>query len=283
MVLEEFHCTEENNKRLLELRKCAEQQQAKSYKEFEQYQQDKKHYDALSPEEKETIEPPIAKMPDFILYPWENKCDKSDFIYVSYEKRPESSECNDFIKGWVHIHIRTFTTRVRDSSKLSKTRRLIHSTLKIAHVNYISTNQNKTKTGHGVGKEMMTFMEEKMREKECHFVELMPLPDVVGFYTKLGYELEFEDVNYYNKWFVDKKQYTKELKLYEHQLNEENKKITKEMEEAEEQDFIPIYEQLSPEEQENYHRQQREDSFTRISLIFTYEEGGIEEVKQMLQ
>jgi hypothetical protein len=262
MPIEEFQCTEENSARLLELRKCAERQQAESYKEFEASQR--------------TTEP---KIPDFILHPWENKCNEDDFIYVSYDP---GATC-DFIKGWMHVHVRKFNKRVRDTSHKAKTRRLTYSNLTIAHVNYISTNQNKSKTGPGVGRAMMEFMEERMRDKECHFVELMPLPDVVGFYTKLGYALEFEDVNYYTKWFVRKEPYANELKLYEHELNEENKKITEEMERQEEESFLPIYEQLTPKQQRNYHHLQEKDTFTRMSVIIAYDIGGIKEVRKLLK
>ena len=130
---------------------------------------------------------------------------------------------------------------------------------------------------------MMEFMEERMRDKECHFVELMPLPEVVGFYTKLGYALEFENVNYYTKWFVRKEPYAKELKLYEHELNEENKKITEEMERQEEESFLPIYEKLTPTQQRNYQRKQAEDPFTRMGLIIAYDIGGIKEVRKELK
>jgi len=276
MPLEKFPCTKENAPRLSELRKCAEAQQSKSYKEFEDYIKEKKVYDALTCKEQESTPKPIERMPDFILYPWENKCAKNDIMYVSYEP----GEC-EFIKGWMHVTIRIFNSRVRNS----KTRRIERSTLKIAHVNYISTNQNKAKSGYGVGREMMTVMEADMRDKEnCHFVELMPLSDVVEFYTKLKYELEFRDVNYYTKWFVDKSQYTRALELYNYELNDENKKITKEMEKAEQESFQEIYDQLTPDEQLIYHRQQEEDSFTRMSYIFMYEESGndIKEVKKML-
>lgn len=274
MPLEVFKCTTENEKRLSELRKCAEAQQAKTYKEFEDYLEERKIYDALTCKEQETTPKPIERMPDFILYPWENKCAGDEFMYVSYEEREECP----FIKGWMHVRIRIFNSRVRNR----KTRRIERSTLTIAHVNYISTNQNKTKVPPGVGREMMSFMEQHMLQENCHFVELMPLPDVVGFYKKLGYKLEFKDVNYYTKWFVDKEPYTRSLELYTHELNDENKKITKEMEKAEQESFQDIYDQLTPDEQLIYHRQQEEDSFTRMSYIFIYDESGIEEVKKLL-
>ena len=275
MPLEVFKCTKQNEKRLSELRKCAEDQQAKSYKEFEEYIEEKKVYDALTCKEQESMPKPVERMSDFILYPWQNKCAGEEYMYVSYEERAECA----FIKGWMHVHIRTFSSRVRNS----KTRRVERSTLTIAHVNYISTNQNKTKVPPGVGREMMAYMEAHMMKENCHFIELMPLPDVVGFYIKLGYELEFKDVNYYTKWLKPKeKDYLRPLELYTHELNEENKKITKEMEDAEQETFQEIYDQLTTEEQVIYHRQQEEDSFTRMSYIFIYDESGIEEVKKLL-
>lgn len=83
----------------------------------------------------------------------------------------------EFIKGWMHVHIRTFNSRIRNK----KPRKVERSTLTIAHVNYISTNQNKTKVPPGVGREMIAYMEAHMARENCHFIELMPLPDVVGF------------------------------------------------------------------------------------------------------
>ena len=273
-MLEVFKCTRENEKRLSELRACAEAQQAKSYKEFEEYIEEKKVYDALTCKEQETTPKPIERMPDFILYPWQNKCAGEEYMYVSYEER----ECA-FIKGWMHVHIRLFNSRVRNKA----TRKVERSTLKIAHVNYISTNQNKTKVPPGVGREMMTYMEGHMKDLNCHFVELMPLPDVVGFYVKLGYALEFKDVNYYTKWLKPKEaDYLRPLQMYTYELNEENKKITKEMERAEKESFQEIYDQFTPEEQLVYHRQQEEDPFTRMSYMFVYEESGIAAVKELL-
>lgn len=272
-MLEVFKCTKENEKRLFELRTCAEAQQTKSYKEFEEYIEEKKVYDALSCKEQESIPKPIERMPDFVLYPWQNKCAGEEYMYVSYEPR---DGC-EFIKGWMHVHIRTFNSRVRNK----KTRKVERSTLTIAHVNYISTNQNKTKVPPGVGREMMAYMEAHMARENCHFIELMPLPDVVGFYVKLGYELEFKDVNYYTKWLKPKED-RRSLEMYNYQLNEENKKITREMERAEQESFQEIYDQLTTEEQVIYHRQQEEDPFTRMSYMFMYEESGIEAVKELL-
>jgi superfamily II DNA or RNA helicase len=161
--------------------------------------------------------------------------------------------------------------------------------LKIAHVDYISTNQNSPVKG--IGTRMMEFMKESMRKKECHFVELMPLSNerLKEFYKKLGYQLFFEELDYYMLWFVDKESIHKELKLYKYQLDIENKKIKKDIEKEERDAFQHIYDELDEEEQEMYRQQQKEDGFTRMSFVFVYEEAeeqeegtGMIEVKKML-
>lgn len=213
--------------------------------------------------------------PDFhVLYPWQSKCNANDYIFIDYEK---NEEC--LILGWMKVTIRTFDRGLRKTLPL-----------KIAHVNYISTNQNSPIKG--IGSRMMEFMKESMREKECHFIELMPLSDerLKRFYGRLGYQLEFGDLDYYMVWFVDKQVIAKELKLYKYQLDVENKKIKKDVEQGEREAFQHIYDELNEEEQETYRKQQRVDDFTRMSLIFVYEDAeerkegsGIIEVKKMLQ
>jgi hypothetical protein len=209
--------------------------------------------------------------PDFqVLYPWQSKCNPQNYLYIEYQDGE-----SPIILGWMKVTIREF-------HRLRKT-----LPLKIAHLDYISTNQNSPK---GIGTRMMEFMKERMREKECHFVELMPLSDerLIRFYERLGYQLEFEDLNYYILWFVDKKVIHKELKLYKYQLDIENEKIKKEIEKGERDAFQHIYDELDEEERATYRQQQREDEFTRISLLFIWEDAeeregtGIIEVKKML-
>lgn len=211
--------------------------------------------------------------PDFhVLYPWQSKCNTNDYIFVAYEK----GEC--LILGWMKVTIRIFHRGLRKTLPL-----------KIAHVNYISTNQNSFVKG--IGTRMMECMKESMREKECHFIELMPLSDerLKRFYGRLGYQLEFGDLDYYMVWFVDKQVIAKELKLYKYQLDIENKTVQKEIEQGEREAFQHIYDELNEKEQETYRQQQKVDNFTRMSLVFVYEDAeerkegsGIIEVKKML-
>jgi hypothetical protein len=240
-------CTE--NEVIARYADLAEKQQEKSMKQFENKE---------------------LGQPDFVLHPWKNQCNKEDIVFIAID--------GDTILGWMHVYIRVFESRLRNQK-----------TLKIAHVNYISTNQNRA--GSGIGKNMMIEMERYMRSKECHFIELFPLESARGFYDKLDpkgllepgpYGLEFKTVGYYVKWMVDPQLYRRELKLYESQLNKEQKEMSAKMEDDEEEAFQPIYEKLSRKEQKEYHKQQEEDDSTRIALIITYEEAGIEEVKRML-
>jgi hypothetical protein len=225
--------------------------------------------------EKQHQQSSASGKPDFhALYPWQSICNAQDYIFIDYE---ENGEC-PLILGWMKVTIRIFDRGLRKTLPLT-----------IAHVNYISTNQNSPVKG--IGTRMMEFMKESMREKECHFVELMPLSDerLKRFYERLGYRLEFEDLDYYMLWFVDKATIHKELQLYKYQLDIENEKIKKDIEQGEKEAFQHIYDQLDEEEQETYRQQQRQDGFTRISLVFVYEEAeeqeegsGIVEVKKML-
>ena len=190
---------------------------------------------------------------NFVLHPWQGICDENYYIFIAYEHR----EPCPLILGWMKVHIKMIESRLRNQK-----------TLRIAHVDYISTNQ----LYQGNGKQMMAQMEQSMREKFCHFVELMPLSGVIGFYTKLGYVLDFEEVNYYTKWFTDKTRFTRELEVYERQLNEEQKEIERRMEEDEQESFQPIFDELSTEEQEKYEELFEEDGSIRIELIFMHEE-----------
>jgi catechol 2,3-dioxygenase-like lactoylglutathione lyase family enzyme len=245
----ELQCTPENKEKIDHLTECAESQHLRTT---------------------------AAGKPDFqVLYPWQSKCNAQDYLFINYQ---ENETC-PIILGWMKVTIREFNRGLRKTKPI-----------KIAHVNYIATNQNSPVKG--VGTRMMEFMQQSMREKECHFVELMPLSDerLIRFYRdRLGYQLEFDDLNYYILWFVDKQTIHKELQLYKYQLDIENKKVQKEIEEGEREAFQHIYEQLDEEEQATYKQQQRVDDFTRISLVFVYEEAeeqeegsGIIEVKKML-
>lgn len=191
---------------------------------------------------------------DFVLHPWRKVCD--GYVLIAYEKVKHT-----IMLGWMLVHIREFT-KVR--------------TLTVAHVDYISTNQNR---GKGVGKRMMAVMEKKM--KDCHVIELMPLPLVIGFYTKLGYRLEFKKVNYYTKWLKPRPS-ERLIQSYEHELELEDEKIAARIEAEEVAAFEPIYVQFTEEERRIYHEMQREDDATRIGMILTYEESNIDEVRKML-
>jgi hypothetical protein len=228
-------------------------------KKFEEFEE---HANQIKPDPE-----PSFKAPDFVLHPWNDKCDENDFIFVSYKRAEISETCHDFIQGWMHVHIRDFTSSYRD-----ETNRLIRFTLKIAHLSYISTNQNKSKVGPGIGAEMMDVMEKSMLGEECNFIELMPLPRVVGFYEKLKYKLEFEQVNYYTKWLQGDK-VKKELDVYEETLNKEQEKIDFEMQKQEDEAIGLILENLSTEEQEKYEELQEEDGSLRMDLYFAYEDA----------
>ena len=250
MKIEAFKCSEDES-RIEDFRQIIEDQQLKS----EQYVEKERAYRTRY----------VNKLhSDFVLYPWQNNCYENGYVFVAYEK----TKTHTIMLGWMLVHIREFS-------------KLRYGTLTVAHVDYISTNQN---IGKGVGKMMMTVMKNKMKELDCHVIELMPLPLVVGFYTKLGYVLEFKKVNYYTKWL--KPRPTERLvQLYEHQLNIEDEKIAARIEQEEKEAFQPIYEKFTEEEKERYHKMQHEDDSTRIAMIMTYEESGhdIHEVKTMMK
>ena len=198
---------------------------------------------------------------DFVLQPWGNKC--TDYVFIAYEGTKQH-----IILGWMQVSLQKFSyLRVKP--------------LHIAHVDYISTNQNRS--GEGIGKKMMRVMEDVMKEN-CDFIELMPLPGVIGFYTKLGYALEFVKVNYYTKWLKDtRKKSARILEVYYEQLKIKDQQLSEEMEADKEKAFQPIYVQFTLEEKERYHAMQCNDNSTRIAMIITYEESNIEEVKIMLE
>ena len=203
------------------------------------------------------------KQADFVLQPWQNKC-TDDYVFIAYEGTKQH-----IILGWMQVSLKEFShLRVKP--------------LHIAHVDYISTNQNRA--GEGIGKKMMMAMEDVMEKEDCDFVELMPLPGVIGFYTKLGYALEFVKVNYYTKWLKDTRgQSRRILQMYDKQLKIKDQQLSEEMEADEEKAFEPIYGQFTEEEKEKYRTMQDKDESLRIAMIITYEESDIEEVKRMLE
>lgn len=239
-------CSNRNHRSIIKhFRQVAEEQQAESMIEKEE------PYQTRAKKRK--------KHADFILQPWENKC--TDYVFIAYEGTKQH-----IILGWMQVSLQVI------------------SPLCIAHVDYISTNQNRA--GEGIGKSMMMAMEDVMKKENCDFIELMPLPGVIGFYTKLGYALEFVKVNYYTKWLKDTRgQSRRILHMYDEQLKIKDQQLSEEMEAYEEKTFEPIYAQFTEEEKEIYHAMQYTDDATRIGMIMTYEESGqdINEVKTMLE
>ena len=259
MGIEILACNRTNMPRIIKLRQLAEDQQQESELIAEDKLQ-KRYTRRITRSMK-----PIT--PDFIvLHPWRNECHSNGYVFVSHnDAKPRPR-----ILGWMMVHIRIFTTRTR------------HKPLTIAHVDYISTNHN---SAGGIGKGMMKALETEMRRLECDFIELMPLPAVVGFYEKLGYRLQFEEVNYYTLWLNSTREENHgALVLYEKELIEEMERLGAEMEAEEAAEFEPIFAQFTEEEQERYRAMQEEDDSTRIAIIMTYgdPEGGIEEVRKML-
>lgn len=246
MRIEVLKCSE-NESRIEDFRQIIEDQQFKS----EQYVAKRRAYRTRYANRLRS---------DFVLDPWQRDC-KDGYVFIAYEKM----KTHTIMLGWMLVHIREFS-------------KLRYETLTVAHVDYISTNQN---IGKGVGKMMMIMMQNKMKELDCHVIELMPLPLVIGFYTKLGYRLEFKKVNYYTKWLKPRPS-ERLIQLYERELEMEDEKIAARIEAEEVAAFEPIYDQFTEEEQRIYREMQREDDSTRIGMILTYEESNINEVRKML-
>jgi hypothetical protein len=208
--------------------------------------------------------------PDFIvLHPWRNECHANGYVFIAHDgEKPRPK-----ILGWLMVHIDTFEPFPHTRNKPPIT---------VAHVDYISTNHN---SAGGIGKKIMSRLRHVMTNMGCDFIELMPLPAVVGFYEKLGYRLDFEAVDYYTLWLNntrEEKRYT--LSAYYNHLIEKMKRIAQEIEEAEVAEFKPIYAKFTEEEKEIYEAMQSQVDSTRIGMIMTYEESGhdMEEVRKML-
>jgi hypothetical protein len=258
MKIEILACNRDNMPRIKKFRQLAEDQQQES--ELIAADKLQKQYTRRITRSMKPI------TPDFIvLHPWRNECHDNGYVFIAHDNaRPRPR-----ILGWMMLHIRTFEAKTR-------------STLTIAHVDYISTNHN---VGSGIGKFMMSRMRHVMLNLGCDFIELMPLPAVVGFYIKLGYRLQFEKVDYYTLWLNntrESKRYI--LSVYENELIDKMERLAAEMESEEEEAFQPIYDQFTQEEKEMYHAMQDDEASTRIGMIITYEESGydIDEVRKML-
>jgi ribosomal protein S18 acetylase RimI-like enzyme len=244
--------------------KCSNNRHRNIIKHFRQVAEEQQAASMI--EEEEPYQTRAAKrrkkQADFVLQPWQNKC-TDDYVFIAYEGTKQH-----IILGWMQVSLQKFSYfRVKP--------------LLIAHVDYISTNQNRA--GEGIGKKMMLAMEGVMEKEDCDFIELMPLPGVIGFYTKLGYALEFVKVNYYTKWLKDTREESgRILEVYYEQLKIKDQQLSEEMEADEEEAFKPIYAKFTKEEKEKYDAMQDADESLRIAMIITYEESDIEEVRKML-
>jgi len=262
-MIELLPCNEKNMHRIEKLRQLAEDQQQES--ELIAADKLQKRYTRRITRSMKPI------TPDFIvLHPWRNECHSNGYVFISHnDAKPRPK-----ILGWMMVHIRIFTPQPQTRHKPSIT---------IAHVDYISTNHN---SAGGIGRSMMEKLKHEMKRIGCDFIELMPLPAVVGFYEKLGYRLQFEEVNYYTLWLngtgEDK---TETLRLYNEKLIKEMERLGEEIEAEEVAEFKPIYAEFTEEEKEIYEAMQSQDDSTRIGMIMTYEESGhdMEEVRKMLE
>ena len=258
MKIEILACNRNNMPRIKKFRQLAEDQQQES--ELIAADKLQKQYTRRITRSMKPI------TPDFIvLHPWRNECHENGYVFIAHD----NAKPRPRIVGWMMVHIHTFEAKTRN-------------TLTIAHVDYISTNHN---VGSGIGKFMMSRMRHFMTNLGCDFIELMPLPAVVGFYIKLGYRLQFEEVDYYTLWLNntrEEKRYI--LSVYNNDLIKKMERLAAEMEAEEEEAFQPIYDQFTQEEKEMYHAMQDDEASTRIGMIMTYEESGydIDEVRKML-
>lgn len=258
--IEMLQCDDRHMPRISRFRELAEDQQQES--ELIAADKMQKQYNRRKTRSMKPI------LPDFIvLHPWKNECHHNGYVFIAHDNNTRRPK----ILGWLMVHIKEFEIRTR--------------TLKIAHVDYISTNQNAMR---GIGRKIMFTLRENMMSLGCDFIELMPLPAVVEFYEKLGYNLEFRSADYYTLWLNDthEEKKTKDaLRRYNTKLTEDMEQLASEMEAEEEKAFEPIYDKFTEEEKKKYERMQDTDDSTRIGMIMTYSESGedIEEVKRMLQ
>jgi len=260
--IEILPCNRDNMSRIKKFRQLAEDQQQES--ELIAADKLQKQYTRRITRSMKPI------TPDFIvLHPWRNECHDNGYVFIAHDgKKPRPK-----ILGWLMVHIDTFEPFPQTRNK---------PPLTVAHVDYISTNHNG---GGGIGTKIMSRLRHYMTNMGCDFIELMPLPAVVGFYTKLRYRLEFEAVHYYTLWLNntrEEKRHT--LSVYYNHLIQKMERLAEEMEKAEEEAFQPIYDQFTQEEKEMYHAMQDDEESTRIGMIMTYEESGydIDEVRKML-
>ena len=256
MNIEILACNRNNMPRIKKFRQLAEDQQRES--ELIAADKMQKQYRITRSMK------PIT--PDFIeLHPWRNECHTHGYVFIAHD----NAKPRPRILGWLMVHINTFEAKTR-------------STLTVAHVDYISTNHNG---GGGIGKFMMSRLRHVMSNIGCDFIELMPLPAVVGFYTKLGYRLQFEEVDYYTLWLNNTRESKRGiLSVYKNELIDKMERLAEEMEAEEVAEFEPIYAQFTEDEKVIYNAMQYKDDSTRIGMIMTYEESGedIDEVKKML-
>jgi len=238
------------------------------FRQIAEDQQEESEYTAADKIQKRNLRRKTRSMKpitaDFVvLHPWRNECSENGYVFIAYKP----GKPRPLIVGWMMVHIRFFEPRTR------------HASLRIAHVDYISTNRNTRK---GIGREMMNFLEPKMIELRCDFIELMPLSDVVGFYTGLGYALQFREVNYYTKWLNDTPEKRGTLDVYNIELIKEMREISEQIEREEIKAFEEIFIQFDSVEKAKYHAMQDDDDSTRIGMILTFEDGGMDEVRKML-
>lgn len=159
--------------------------------------------------------------------------------------------------------------------------------LKIAHINFLTTNIDPEI--RGVGRLMMTKVEEFITKTRTHFIELQPLHDVIGFYTKLGYSKCLEPSGLYCKYLPIyselQEKYPTIVDEYAAHLDLKREQEEEKANALQESELTEILEQLTPEEIELYHIKQEKDDSTAITVLILYDHengGSIDEVKKFL-
>jgi len=129
-------------------------------------------------------------------HPW-NACKKGDTLYIVISVIPPDT----LILGWMKVEVEKKYDPL--------------------HVGFILNFATAKKAYKGIGTYMMDVVEQDLKKKGIHFIELSPLSSAVGFYRKMGY-VPLAEEQYY-KWISDdpEGQFRIELTAYKESIQQD--------------------------------------------------------------
>jgi hypothetical protein len=223
------------------------------------------------------------------IYPWRQHCDKMQYVYIAARVLDGTVIPADIHEGskliWCIANKKELSVYGWMVVSMEEWNGIRHSR-KIAYVNELTTKQAElmppSEYVKGIGSHLIRLMEDHMKRLDIDFIKLLPLPNVIGFYKKMGYRhcLGFKKKGKFMCKIFNKKP----SRAYSSHIH----KLKVEHEEAEKQDLeegiAEIKSQLTPEENELFDAEMKKDEGFAMNALFFYlaEEPDIQAVRDLL-